>query len=94
MLIDVQFSVSSEVEESARGVVGSGPDSLAVREESASGLKMEKISVEIEGKGNVEPTYCTALMSLSWPMNVCTHLPDLISHNLAVASHAPETKIF
>lgn len=42
VLIDVQFSVRSEVEESTRGVVGSGPDGLAVREESARGLKMER----------------------------------------------------
>lgn len=41
VLIDVQFSVRSEVEESARGVIGSGPDGLAVREEPAPGLKIE-----------------------------------------------------
>jgi len=27
-------------------------------------------------------------------MNVCTHLPERISHSLAVASQAPDTKMF
>lgn len=33
-----------------------------------------------------------ALMSLSWPPNVCLHVPSLMSHSLAVKSHAPEMK--
>lgn len=33
----------------------------------------------------------TALISLSCPGNVCLHCPSRISHNLAEASHAPDT---
>lgn len=33
-----------------------------------------------------------ALMSLSWPPKVCLHVPSLMSHSLAVKSHAPEMK--
>ncbi len=33
-----------------------------------------------------------ALMSLSWPPKVCLQAPSLMSHSLAVKSHAPEMK--
>lgn len=33
-----------------------------------------------------------ALMSLSWPPKVCLHWASLMSHSLAVKSHAPEMK--
>lgn len=33
-----------------------------------------------------------ALMSLSCPPKVCLHAPSLMSHSLAVKSHAPEMK--
>ena len=33
-------------------------------------------------------------MSDSCPPNVCRHIPSLRSHNFAVASHAPEIKVF
>lgn len=33
-----------------------------------------------------------ALMSDSWPVKVCRHIPSLTSHSLAEASQAPETK--
>lgn len=39
-------------------------------------------------------TYCTALMSDSWPVNVCVARPLRISQSFAVASQAPETKTF
>ena len=32
-----------------------------------------------------------ALMSDSWPVNVCRHIPSRTSHSLAEASQAPET---
>ena len=32
-----------------------------------------------------------ALMSDSWPVKVCLHIPSLTSHSLADASHAPDT---
>jgi hypothetical protein len=51
-----------------------------------------------EDKANVRrarvraaPTHCTALISDSWPVNVCTALPVLMSHTFAVASQAPDT---
>lgn len=34
-----------------------------------------------------------ALMSLSWPPKVCLQVPSLMSHSLAVKSHAPEMNI-
>lgn len=34
-----------------------------------------------------------ALMSLSWPLNVCLQVASLMSHSLAVKSHAPEMNI-
>jgi len=39
-------------------------------------------------------THCTALMSDSWPVNVCVARPLRISQSFAVASQAPETKTF
>lgn len=36
----------------------------------------------------------TALISESWPINVCTHFLLLISHTFAVESQAPVTNIF
>lgn len=35
----------------------------------------------------------TALMSDSWPGNVCLHIPSRMSHSLADASQAPEIKV-
>lgn len=35
----------------------------------------------------------TAFISLSWPGKVCLHDPSRISQSLALASHAPETKV-
>lgn len=40
----------------------------------------------------VVPLTPIALMSLSWPEKVCLHMPSLMSHSLAVKSHAPEMK--
>lgn len=34
-----------------------------------------------------------ALMSDSWPVNVCRHMLSLMSHSLTEASQAPETKV-
>lgn len=35
----------------------------------------------------------TAFMSLSWPGKVCLQDPSRMSHNFALASHAPDTKV-
>lgn len=32
-------------------------------------------------------------MSLSWPGKVCLQVPSRMSHNFALASHAPDTNV-
>lgn len=38
-----------------------------------------------------QPLTQMALMSDSWPVNVCRHIPSRTSQSLAEASHAPDT---
>ena len=49
-------------------------------------------SSEPVAKANPFGKNVTALMSLSWPGNVCLHCPSRMSHSLAEASQAPLTK--
>lgn len=35
----------------------------------------------------------TALMSETWPVKDCLHMPSRMSHSLEVASQAPDTKV-
>jgi hypothetical protein len=64
-------------------------------EEKEIGKKESEWSVLKEAREKKwAETHETALMSLSWPVKVCTALPVRMSHTLAVVSHAPETKTF
>lgn len=86
--VGVEFTVRSEIKELARGIVRPGDKCIAVGEESKNNEhKHRNVSVTLMYK-----THWTAFISDSWPVNVCTALPVLMSHTLAVASHAPDTK--
>lgn len=84
----VQFTISSDIKQAAGSVVGPCRKRITVGEKP--GKEPSKcFSTSHDGR-----TYCTALISDSWPVNVCVARPLRISQSLAVASQAPETNTF
>jgi hypothetical protein len=86
--IHCQFLISTDIEETASSVVWTSCECKSIGKE----LWRERVSC-VTGKlpeGSSTLTV-TALISLSCPGNVCLHCPSRISHNLAEASHAPDT---
>ena len=65
-----------------------------VAKASPLGKKLTKAELSVKSTANDRHTHVTALISDSWPENVCVAFPLRISQSLAVASHAPDTKTF
>jgi len=83
----VEFSVSTDIKQSAGSIVGPSGEGVPIREEPG-----KQISASTWRQG--AQTYWTALMSDSCPTKVCVAFPLRISQSLAVASQAPETNTF
>lgn len=62
-------------------------------------FRVDSIVQLVNGKSYMSSCYrgmkltVTALISDSWPVNVCLHMPSRMSQSLAEASQAPETKV-
>lgn len=89
MWIHCQFLISTDIKQTTCCIVRTSCECKSIGKE----LFWEE-SKSCEPIGEISESNkltVTALISLSCPGNVCLHCPSRISHNLAEASHAPET---